>query len=99
MKIFKYPLRIAAWRWLGYVRPLGNQTVDMPKNASILCCQAQCDVPCLWATVDPDAPLEQRTFFTVRTGHDITFDLAATRYIGTVQLRDGTFIHVFELVE
>jgi len=89
MKIFKYPLAV-----------VDRQTVEMPKGATILCCQIQLDKPCLWAAVDPDAPLEPRTILVVGTGRDTAFGLATTEYIGTIQLNEGVFIfHVFELVE
>jgi len=89
MKVYKYPLDV-----------VDRQEVNMPKGATILCCQVQIVRPCLWATVDPDAPLEPRTIFVVGTSHDIPFDLATVRYIGTFQNLDGALIfHVFEQVK
>ena len=89
MRIFKYPIAIA-----------DKQEVDMPKGASILCCQVQVNRVCLWAAVDPGVPLEPRTILMVGTGKDVTFDLTAVRYIGTIQNLDGTLVfHVFEPVE
>jgi hypothetical protein len=49
----------------------------------------------LWALVDPEAPLEARTFRIYGTGHDVP-DFYGL-FVGTVQLYGGSLIfHVFE---
>jgi len=84
--IYKYPL------------PLDNLSIiDMPTGAHVLCVQVQNDIPCLWAIVDPQQPLERRPFRLSGTGHLLALDVGASRYIGTFQLNNGSFIgHVFE---
>ena len=67
----------------------------MPRGAKVLCVQAQHDVPCIWALVDPDAPVEPREFRIIGTGHPITDELGP--YVGTFQLMGGGLVfHVFE---
>ena len=71
----------------------------MPKGAQILTVQAQHDIPCIWALVEPKAGLaeeETRKFRMFGTGHEI-HDHSELFYIGTFQLNDGAFIgHLFE---
>lgn len=68
----------------------------MPENAVILKVGVQYDKPVLWALVDPDAPVTDRTFFVFGTGH--SFDLAGPFiHHGTLLLHDETRVyHVFE---
>ena len=74
-----------------------NQKIDMPKDAKILTVQEQHGLPCIWAEVDKDAPLEERTFVVVGTGHDI--DFSNGEYIGTYLIcNDNLVWHVYELV-
>jgi hypothetical protein len=86
MTIWKYPLDV-----------VDSQIVEVPEGAKILAVQAQGDVPCLWALVDPERPAETRTIHTYGTGHPVD-DLAAmsSRYIGTYQIAGGKLVfHVF----
>lgn len=67
--------------------PLGNggdQVIDMPEAAHILCVQ------------DPEAPLETRRIYIRGTGHEM--GVAAVRqYIGTIQQQGGLFVwHIFD---
>lgn len=80
-----------------------TQTISMPAGAKLLTVQvqsgnsAQGDHPYLWALVETVAPLEDRTFITVGTGHPVSDD--SLNYLGTYQLHDGRLVfHVFELV-
>lgn len=71
--------------------------VTMPANAEILAAQMQGSAPCLWALVDPDAPMETRLFAIVGTGHPATDRVLFENYIATVQ--DGPFVwHIFEVL-
>lgn len=71
-------------------------TVQMPQYAEILTVQTQYGKPCIWALVDPAAPLTSRTFRVAGTGHGLVYDLM--KYVGTFQLQAGKFIgHVFEV--
>ena len=59
----------------------------------------QRETPCLWALVNPDAPMETRTFRVVGTGHDIPPDGAdyLWYHVGTFQMHGGYFVgHLFE---
>lgn len=83
MIIYKYPIRVAP-----------EQYVDMPSAARILSVQVQHDTLCLWAVIDPEAPVHPRMIRVVATGK--TFDNDGA-YLGTVQLERGQFVfHVFE---
>jgi len=73
--------------------------VEMPRGARLLDVQAQKDVPCIWALVDPAAEREKRVFWVAGTGHALPRDSGALAYCGTFQLRDGEFVfHLFEEV-
>ncbi len=88
-QIFKY-----------FVEITGKQEIEMPGGAEILCCQVQHNKPCIWAIVDPDARAELKTILIAGTGHEIDFDLSLVRYIGTIQMGDGTLVlHVFEQIQ
>ena len=74
--------------------PVMSDVIEMPEGAEILSVQTQHDQPCLWALVDPDAPMERRTFNVVGTGIPFEGD---GQFLGTFQLLGGGFIgHVFE---
>lgn len=82
--IFKYPINIT-----------DRQTINIPRNAKILCVQTQHEKPCLWAKVDSDEPLVHRMIITHGTGHPIPETTG--EYIGTYQLKSGALVfHVFE---
>ena len=84
MTIWKFPIEIA-----------DVTSVNMPVDAKILCLQMQHGVPCLWAEVDPTAPMVRRMFRFVGTGRDVADDLGP--YIGTIQSGDGFYVfHLYE---
>lgn len=84
--IWKFPLRIT-----------DAQTVAMPTGAQILTAQVQYDELQVWAIVDPDRLLVERTFAIATTGH--TLHCAPDKYIATFQLQGGLFVgHLFEVV-
>jgi hypothetical protein len=74
------------------------QNISMPIGAEILTCQAQNQIPCIWALVDPKAETEIRTFEIYGTGHPVLSDMGTSRkYISTFQLQGGLLVfHVFE---
>jgi hypothetical protein len=86
MTIWKYPLEV-----------VDSQAVEMPRGATILAVQAQDDVPCIWALVDPEKPVKARTIYTYGTGHPISNMVSlSTRHIGTYQIAGGKLVfHVF----
>ena len=73
-------------------------SIDMPKDAEVLCVQVQGNRPVMWAVVDPKEPTEPRKFRVHGTGHPILTD--KINYIGTIQEAGGSLIwHVFESEE
>ena len=86
-RIYKYPLETT-----------DVQTVSMPIGAKILTVQTQNEKPCIWASVNPEAPTEKRNIEIYGTGHEIHNEADLT-YIGTYQMLDGELIfHAFERV-
>lgn len=80
--IYKYPLEI-----------IDEQVVLLPAYARLLTVQAQYDIPCLWALVNPVLPNEVPV--TVRifgTGHPIE-DTDNLEYIGTFQILGGKLVY------
>jgi hypothetical protein len=67
----------------------------LPVGAKLLSVHAQGDDLCLWALVDTEAPLEDREFVIVGTGHEVHDHAGA--FIGTALLANGRLVlHVFE---
>ena len=89
-RIFKYEVKIEPF-----------QAILMPKGATILHAGRQGDFPYLWATVDPEQPMEARAIRVVTTGE--VYNEERLWYLGTVQLggdtpKQGWFVmHVFEV--
>lgn len=92
--IWKYPLGIT-----------DRQVVRMPRDAEILSVQVQGRHLCLWAMVDGDSPLEDRSIRIFGTGNPIDDwvgnpideydDIGRFVFVGTAQM--GPFVwHVFE---
>ncbi len=86
MTIHKFPL------------PAGSKvSIEMPQFAHILCVQTQGGIPCVWAVVDTDQPMETRTLRIFGTGHPLDEGHNSSHYIGTFQLAEGSFVgHLFE---
>ena len=73
-----------------------NLTIDLPVGARILTVQEQCGYPYIWALVNPDAPIERRTFRLAGTCNTIECH-GELLYVGTFQLRGGALVfHMFE---
>lgn len=86
---------LAIWKYP--IEARDEEAVSMAKGARILTVQVQAGKPCLWAMVNPNAPmLEERKIYTYGTGHPIDKDPETLEYIGTYQLTGlGLVFHVF----
>jgi len=81
--IYKYPINNESY-----------QQINMPKDAKILSVQLQNNMPCIWAMVNLDNPMEIRKFYWFFTGEQMD-DPDAYTYIATFQL--GWMVcHLFE---
>lgn len=82
--------------WKFVLKATDTQQIMMPAGAVILHVHTQPhyddEQACVWALVDPSAPLVPRTFLTFGTGQ------AAVRgqYIGTFHYGASLVFHVFE---
>lgn len=88
--IWKYPLLL-----------IGEQAIQMPKGAEILCAQAQRNHLCLWALVDPAAKKDERLIVIHGTGYPVpeVHNAYKRQYIGTAQMDGGSLVwHVFEII-
>lgn len=70
-----------------------TNVIAMPRGAEVLAVGTQGLELCLWARVDPTAPVENRLFAFVGTGHPAPHD---GRYVGLVSFDGPLVIHVFE---
>ena len=59
-------------------------TLNMLRGASVIHVEAQNGVPCMWAEMETDQPLEDRKFRVFGTGHPIT-DVEDMSYLGMFQ--------------
>lgn len=72
-----------------------HKSISMPKGAEILSVQEQHGKTCIWAMVNPNAPLEIRKIVIYGTGHVLPNDPG--QFIGTFQLQSGAYVfHMFE---
>lgn len=79
------------WKFL--LRP--GEPVVMPAGARPISAREQHDTICVWAEVDPAAPMEPRHFGVYGTGHALPDDPG--RFLGTASLHGGRLIfHVYE---
>jgi hypothetical protein len=83
-KIWKYELQVTEF-----------QQIEMPLDAELLDVQVQHGAPCLWARVNPCAPMVNRVLVTHGTGHDVAESTG--EHVGSYQLQGGALVfHVFE---
>lgn len=75
-----------------------EQIIMMPQDAKVLCVQEQAGSICIWAEVFTNEPLVEHHFWVVGTGQEITPDMDAMPYIGTVQ-DDRLVWHVYGGIE
>lgn len=67
----------------------------LPAGAKILTAREQGEQICVWAEVDPAAPMMTRRFAVYGTGHEMPDNPGA--YIGTAMLHGGSLVfHVYE---
>lgn len=85
--MYKYPIHVS-----------GAFTITLPMNSRIRHVGRQGDSMYLWAEVEPNAQVRQKTFRVFATGEDIPHDYTAVWvWHGTWQ--DGPFMwHLFENV-
>lgn len=84
--IFKYELDITDFN-----------DIAIPQEAEVISIQVQNDIPCIWALVNTDNPVETRRFITVGTGNEIPGCLPMV-FVGTYQLpKLGLVFHCFEI--
>lgn len=73
-----------------------RSSIAMPEDAYVRSVQVQHGDICLWAEVNPNARLVDRSVLVVGTGHDLPSDVDFYAYIGTVQLHGGSLVfHVY----
>ena len=71
--------------------------IEMPSGAEILSVQTQNNIPCIWAIVETDNPIEKRKLMIVGTGNEMN-PCVLYVFIGTFQLvKLGLVYHVFEI--
>jgi hypothetical protein len=57
----------------------------------------QGNTPCIWAEVDSDSVMYERTIETFGTGHNMPGTTSTLSYIGTYQTAGGRLVfHVYE---
>lgn len=84
--------------WKFPLETMDRARVSMPYGSQILSFQSQYNVATIWALVDTNAPMVEREFLMVGTGHQHPVDAGA--FIGTFQVSEGMFVfHVFEVVK
>ena len=79
-----------------YELQLGTQVVRMPAGAQVLSAHNQHGSLCIWALVDPKAPMVDRAFLVTGTGHTIEEGIRLDLFIGTVIISPFVW-HVFEV--
>ena len=82
--VYKYPLELT-----------DTQQIEMPDGARLLSVKNQQGTLCLWALVDPHAPMVKRTIYVLGTGHTRNDEVSAELFVGTV-LMGWLVWHVFE---
>ncbi|AZB23614.1 hypothetical protein EG339_02740 [Chryseobacterium bernardetii] len=74
---------------------IGKQIITMPIDSEIISLQTQFGSPCIWAKVDDEKPVYDRTILTFGTGHPLPE--GNIEFIGTYQISEFVF-HVFEML-
>ena len=75
-----------------------SPVVQLPEGAKVLSVAERGEFGnrlSVWALVDTEAPVQDRRFRVVGTGHPFP-DAEECRFVGTVQTRVGLVWHVFE---
>lgn len=86
LTIWKFPLEVKE-----------TQYIYLPDGAEILSVQAQLNVPCLWAIVNPKNKKCERRIEMRGTGNPLS-QVGQFRFIGTFQITQGMNLvfHVFD---
>lgn len=80
-----------------YTLDANNTVLEMPMGAKVLSVASQGDDLCLWAKVDTEDPIEQRTFEVYGTGHPMPDDDEHLQFLGTALMHGGSLVwHVFQ---
>ena len=88
LQVFKYPISAVDYAVL-----------KLPVGAQLIHVATQRDKPCLWALVDPTAPMEMRKFKVVGTGHAIDESVEKLIHVGSWLMHgDSLVFHLFEIV-
>jgi hypothetical protein len=97
--LIRRKIKIVETIWKFQLKVEGEQIVEMPQGAQILCIQVQNGVPCIWAKVFDWVEIKkQRIFETIGTGQEIPPRKQRREYIGTYQLMGGALVyHVYEI--
>jgi len=84
--------------WKFQLAVIDSQILSLPRGATILTVQMQCDDLQLWALCDADSTVEDRIIRIIGTGHSIPpNESERLRYINTFQMGGGSLVfHVFE---
>ncbi len=79
-----------------YLLDTGRTTVEMPAGAKILSIGLVKGRPVLWAIINPDEPLEERTFCSLVKGDNVPQeDGIKLEYINTVRSSQEDVCHFF----
>jgi len=79
-----------------YEIPANRDPIRMPINSKILTVKYQGEKICVWAEVDKNEEMYERSFDVFGTGHDMNDSPVWNReYLGTVFMADLVF-HVYE---
>jgi hypothetical protein len=77
--------------------------VKMPTGAKIISIQPQYGIPCIWAEVDTEIELTERSVYIIGTGHPMPPILDVCDFVGTYQITvtmDGSLVfHVYIVPE
>lgn len=92
------PIRQKIWTIYKYpLETVDEQTILMPSGAKVLTVQLQGDVPCVWALVNVNSPLQPYRFDIVGTGNPFPGDIYPKDYVGTFQMNISPLVfHVFQ---
>lgn len=89
---------MVAYSIFKYQIGLGLSEVSMPKGARILSLKTQRGRPCIWALVDPQAPVVQRRLAVYGTGFDVPAEPG--RFVDTFLMEHDNFVfHLFDCGE
>jgi hypothetical protein len=84
--------------WKYELERTGEQRVEVPRNAKLLCIKTQHGKPCIWFEVETESGTEERIFSIFGTGHEIPQDMGVSyEYIDSFLVADDNLVfHVYE---